>query len=127
MLSALQPSGAYAATMLGPSEEVPPRVILADGLAIEVKVGEREIILQHTTLQNMATAGRVSGTFIQELRYLGRDPMDDQVRAILPRQIAGDERSATRCSVRCSSERFLTSTKSCEPLASSRKSFNATG
>ena len=89
----LQPSGAYAANILGLSEQVPSRVVfLTDGPARKVVLGKREIILQHTTPRNMATAGRKSGTIIQALRYLGKDQVDDRVMAILRRQISDDER-----------------------------------
>lgn len=93
----LQPSGAYAANRLGLSEQVPSRVVfLTDGPARKVKIGKREIILQHTTPRNMATAGRKSGTLIQALRYLGQDQVDDQVLATLRRQIADEDRAAIR-------------------------------
>lgn len=88
----LQPSGAYAANILGLSEQVPSRVVfLTDGPARKVVLGKREIILQHTTPRNMATAGRKSGTIIQALRYLGKDQVDDRVMAILRRQISEEE------------------------------------
>ena len=88
----LQPSGAYAANILGLSEQVPSRVVfLTDGPARKVVLGKREIILQHTTPRNMATAGRRSGTIIQALRYLGKDQVDDRVMAILRRQISDEE------------------------------------
>lgn len=88
----LQPSGAYAANILGLSEQVPSRVVfLTDGPARKVVLGKREIILQHTTPRNMATAGRKSGTIIQALRYLGKDQVDDRVMAILRRQISDEE------------------------------------
>lgn len=62
----LQPSGAYAVSMLGLSEQVPSRVVfLTDGPARKVKIDKREIILRHTTPRNMATAGRKSGTTFQ--------------------------------------------------------------
>jgi len=97
----LQPSGAYAANMLGLSEQVPSRVVfLTDGPARKVKIGRREIILQHTTPRNMATAGRKSGAFIQALRYLGQDQVDNKVLATLRRQIANDDRSAIRKDLR---------------------------
>jgi hypothetical protein len=97
----LQPSGAYAANVLGLSEQVPSRVVfLTDGPTRKVKIGRREIILQHTTPRNMATAGRKSGTFIQALRYLGQDQVDAQVLAILRRQIADEDRSAIRKDLR---------------------------
>jgi hypothetical protein len=84
----LQPSGAYAANVLGLSEQVPTRIVfLTDGPARKVKIGKREIILQHTTPRNMATAGRKSGTLIHALRYIGKDRVDDTVLATLRRQI----------------------------------------
>jgi predicted transcriptional regulator of viral defense system len=89
----LQPSGAYAANILGLSEQVPSRVVfLTDGPARKVTLGKREIILQRTTPRNMATAGRKSGTIIQALRYLGKDQVDDRVMSILRRQISDEER-----------------------------------
>lgn len=89
----LQPSGSYAANILGLSEQVPSRVVfLTDGPARKVTLGKREIILQHTTPRNMATAGRKSGTIIQALRYLGKDQVDDRVMSILRRQISDEER-----------------------------------
>jgi hypothetical protein len=91
----LQPSGAYAANVLGLSEQVPSRIVfLTDGPARKVKLGKREIHLHHTTPRNMATAGRKSGTIIQALRYLGKKQMNDQVMAALKRYIGEADRSA---------------------------------
>jgi hypothetical protein len=88
----LQPSGAYAANLLGLSDQVPSRVVfLTDGPARRVKFGKREIILQHTTPRNMATAGRKSGTIIQALRHVGQKRVDDQVRATLRRHITEED------------------------------------
>jgi len=93
----IQPSGAYAANRLGLSDQVPSRVVfLTDGPARKVKVGRREIILQHTTPRNMATAGRKSGTLIQALRYLGKDQVDDRLVETLRRQIADEDRASIR-------------------------------
>ena len=90
----IQPSGAYAANLLGLSDQVPSRIVfLTDGPPRKVSMGKREIILQHTTPRNMATAGRISGTIIQALRHLGQDQVDDQVRAILHRNLANSDRS----------------------------------
>ncbi len=97
----LQPSGAYAANILGLSEQVPSRVVfLTDGSNRKVKLGKQEIVLQHTTPRNMATAGRKSGTLIQALRYLGPEQVNDQVIAILRRQITDEERPAIRRDLR---------------------------
>jgi hypothetical protein len=97
----LQPSGAYAANVLGLSEQVPSRIVfLTDGPARRVRIGKREIILQHTTPRNMATAGRKSGTLIQALRYLGQDQVDGKVIATLRRQVTGDAHSSLRRDLR---------------------------
>ncbi len=89
----LQPSGEYAANVLGLSEQVPSRIVfLTDGPARKVKIGKREILLLHTTPRNMATAGRKSGTLIQALRHLGQKQVDDKVLATLRRQITNPDR-----------------------------------
>lgn len=93
----IQPSGAYAANVLGLSSQVPSRIVfLTDGPARKVKIGKREIILHHTTPRNMATAGRISGTLIQALRHLGQDQVDDTVIAILRRHITDANHTVLR-------------------------------
>lgn len=73
----LQPSGAYAAHVLGLSDQVPMRVtFLTDGPPRKVSLGKLDITLKRTTPRNMATAGRVSGNVIQALRWLGKDGVD---------------------------------------------------
>ena len=74
----LQPSGAQAANLLGKSEVVPMRVdLLTDGISRHVKIGQREIVLKQTAPRNTAAAGRVSGTVIQALRWLGAQHVED--------------------------------------------------
>jgi hypothetical protein len=76
----LQPSGAYAANLLGLSEQVPMKITyLTDGASRQVKLGNQEIFLRRTTPRNMATAGRVSGLVIQALRHIGQRHVDDKV------------------------------------------------
>lgn len=97
----LQPSGAYAANVLGLSEQVPSRIVfLTDGPARKVKIGRREIILQHTTPRNMATAGRKTGMLIQALRHLGQDQVDEKVLAALRRHIDHTDRPVIRKDLR---------------------------
>jgi hypothetical protein len=68
----LQPAGAYAANLLGLSEQIPAKVVfLTDGASRTVKVGQQEIQLRRTTPRNMAAAGRLSGLLMQALRHLG--------------------------------------------------------
>lgn len=89
----LQPSGAYAANLLGLSDQVPMKVVfLTDGPSKNLRIGKQEIILKHTTPRNMATAGRTSGLVIQALRHLGRKHVDDAVFAILQKRLNDDDK-----------------------------------
>ena len=89
----LQPSGAYAANLLGLSTQVPTKVVfLTDGRTRTVQIGQRQIILKHTTPRNMATAGRSSGLVIQALRHLGRKNVDQKAIARLDHRIDDDTR-----------------------------------
>lgn len=76
----IQPSGAYAANLLGLSTQVPMKAVyLTDGRSRMVQFGNRQIVLKHTTARNMATEGKISGLVIQALRHLGRENTDNQV------------------------------------------------
>lgn len=87
----LQPSGAYAANLLGLTTQVPTKVVyLTDGRTRTVQIGARQITLKHTTPRNMATAGRSSGLVIQALRYLGRENVDQQVIKQLGHRLDSD-------------------------------------
>lgn len=91
--SRLQPSGAYAANLLGLSDQVPMKVVfLSDGPSRKVQIGKQEIILKRTTPRNMAASGRTSGLVIQALRHLGRRHADDSVVRSLQRRLTGDEK-----------------------------------
>lgn len=74
----LQPSGAYAANLLGLSEQVPLKVVfLTDGVARTIRAGRQTIVMRRTTPRNMAAAGRVSGLVIQALRYMKQSNVDE--------------------------------------------------
>ena len=89
----IQPSGAYAANLLGLTEQVPAKIIfLTDGANRIVQVKNQQIVLKRTTPKNMATAGKISGMIIQALRYLGKDHVDDKVIAILKKKLSGDDK-----------------------------------
>jgi hypothetical protein len=89
----LQPSGAYAANLLGLSAQVPMKIVyLTDGRSRTVQIGKKHIILKQTTPRNMAMAGRISGLVIQALRHLGRHHVDDAVIARLDRRLNADDR-----------------------------------
>ena len=85
----IQPSGAYAANLLGLSDQVPAKVVfLTDGSHRKIQIGKRSIVLKRTTPKNMATAGKISGLVIQALRFIGQENIDDKVIGILKRKLA---------------------------------------
>lgn len=89
----IQASGGHAANMLGLSTQVPVRaVFLTDGRSRKVQLGKRQIVLKNTATRHMATAGRVSGTVIQALRWLGRRNVDDRTVAILRRRLSDHDK-----------------------------------
>lgn len=89
----IQPSGAYAANLLGLTEQVPAKIVfLTDGPNRKVQVGKRTIILKRTTPKNMATAGRISGLVIQALRYLKQGNSDSAVIMKLKRRLSDDDK-----------------------------------
>jgi len=74
----IQPSGAYAANLLGLSTQVPAKIVyLTDGQTTTVRLGKQQIQLRHTTAKNMATAGRISGLVIQAFKHIGKNNIDD--------------------------------------------------
>jgi Family of unknown function (DUF6088) len=91
----LQPSGAYAANLLGLSEQVPAKVVfLTDGPSRLVRVGAMTVQLRRTTPRNMAAAGRASGLVIQALRYLGPEHVTAERIARLRRTLPTGDRRA---------------------------------
>jgi len=70
----VQPSGAYAANLLGLSEQVPARVVLlTDGVSRTIRAGPMRIVFKRTSPRNMAAANRLSGLVIQAFKSLGRE------------------------------------------------------
>jgi len=89
----VQPSGAYAANLLGLSTQVPAKIIfLTDGATRTVTIGKQHIILKKTTPKNMMTAGKLSGLVIQALRYLGQKNVDQIVLNTLKIKIKKEDR-----------------------------------
>ena len=85
----IQPTGAYAANILGLSEQVPAKVVfLTDGPSRTIKIGATTIQLRRTTPKNMAMAGRLSGLLVQALRELGKKNVTterlEHLKQILP-------------------------------------------
>ncbi|MCC7494922.1 MAG: hypothetical protein IT204_21405 [Fimbriimonadaceae bacterium] len=89
-----QPTGAYAANLLGLSDQVPAKVVyLTDGPSRRIQMGPTTIELRHTTARQMAAAGR-SGLVIQAFRHLGRDGIAPHHLARLRVLLSAAERRA---------------------------------
>ncbi len=94
----LQPAGALAAHRLGLTEQVPMRLLFltdGDNRAIQLDDG-RQIVLKKTSPRNMATAGRISGTVIQALRWLGKETVNDIVIRKLRHLLSDEDKSELR-------------------------------
>jgi hypothetical protein len=89
-----QPSGAYAANLIGLSEQVPGRIVfLTNGPSKKIKIGKQEILFRTTTEKNMYPAGTKVGLVIQAFRNLSKDSIDDIVRARTRKFLAGTSRN----------------------------------
>lgn len=89
----LQPSGAYAANLLGLSEQVPAKVVfLTSGRARKVKLGKLVIELRPTTPRRVAAAGRTSGLVLAALRYFGKAHVTPERIAHLKKTLSVEDR-----------------------------------
>lgn len=89
----LLPSGAYAANLLGFTEQVPFKVeYLTDGPTRRVMIRKLPVTLKQTTPARLATAGRVSGTVAQALRFLRKERVDDAIVEKLRERLTEDDK-----------------------------------
>lgn len=97
----IQPSGAYAANLLGLTEQVPAKIVFfTDGPNRKVQIGKQKIILKRTTPRNMATAGRISGLVIQALRYLKQINVDSTIISKLKRRLSNEDKNTLMRDIR---------------------------
>ena len=97
----LQPSGAYAANLLGLSTQVPTKIVyLTDGRSRMVQIGKRQITLKQTTPRNMATAGKISGLVIQALRHLGSRHVDAAIIEAVKKRLSASDRKRLLADIR---------------------------
>ncbi len=101
----IQPTGAYAANILGLSEQVPAKVVfLTDGPNRTVKIGATTIQLRRTTPKNMAMAGRLSGLLVQAFREIGKENMTTERIEYLKRILPADKRQELLKDIRLAPE-----------------------
>ena len=97
----LQPAGAYAANLLGLSEQVPTKlVVLTDGPTRRVNIDGQHVIFKHTTPRAMATAGRKSGLVIQALKHMGQHSVTGTLVKHLRRNLSRDEKKQLTADMR---------------------------
>lgn len=76
----IQPTGAYAANILGLSDQVPARVVfMTDGPPKKIKLGKLVIVFRQTTAKNMANAGTLLGLIIQAVKYIKKDYLTEKM------------------------------------------------
>src|SRR5205823_4957545 len=89
----IQPTGAYAANLIGLSEQVPGRIVfLTNGPSRKVKIGKQEIIFRTTTEKNMYPAGTTVGLAIQALKNVGQNHIDHRIRSCLRKFLADNSK-----------------------------------
>jgi hypothetical protein len=78
----IQASGAYAANLLGLSEQVPAKVVfLTDGSSKKIKIANTEVMFRKTTPKNMKLAGSAAGLVIQAFKYMGKQHITPKIAA----------------------------------------------
>ncbi len=86
----VQPGGAYAANLIGLSEQVPGRIVfLTNGPSKKIKIGKQEILFRTTTEKNMYPAGTKIGLVIQAFRNLGKENIDAIARSRTQKFLVG--------------------------------------
>lgn len=92
----VQPSGAYAANLVGLSEQVPAKAIfLTSGPTKKLKIGKLEIIFRTAREKSLHASGKV-GLVVQALRNLGKDHVDTIAKNRVQRFLQGTSQKELR-------------------------------
>ena len=95
--SKLLASGAYAANILGVSNQVPAKILYyTDGSDRRVKIGRQMLEFRHAGPRRMAGAGKISGLVIQALRFLGKDNIGKDTIHKVRSVLSDDDRDILR-------------------------------
>lgn len=85
----IRPSGAYAANLVGLSEQVPAKAIfLTSGPTKKLKIGKLEIIFRTAREKSLHASGKV-GLVVQALRNLGKEHTDATAKNRVQRFLNG--------------------------------------
>ena len=86
------PSGAYAANLLGISEQVPAKiVVLTAGTTKKITIGNTEILFKRTTPKNMLAAGTITGIIMQAFKFIGENNISHEVVTKVKRKLSKDD------------------------------------
>lgn len=89
----IQPTGAYAANLIGLSEQVPGRVVfLTDGPIGKVKIKKLEVTFRKTTVKNMHAAGSREALVIQAFKFMGKQHINQIMLETTKRFLKGVKR-----------------------------------
>lgn len=84
----VQPTGAYAANLLGLSTQIPMKIELyTNGPKKKIQYGKQEIYLKPTTPKNMVGAGTKAGLILHALKQIGKDNITDEMIKHIQQQI----------------------------------------
>jgi Family of unknown function (DUF6088) len=89
----IQASGAYAANLIGLSQQVPGRaVFLTDGPTGKIKIGKLELSFKKTTVKNMFAAGSREALVIQAFKFMTTKHIDQTALAMTKKFLKGTTR-----------------------------------
>lgn len=90
----VQPTGAYAANLLGLSTQIPLRLELySNGPRKRIQYGKQVILLKPTTPKNMIGAGTKAGLILHALKHIGKKNITkEMIEEIKSRLEPGDVR-----------------------------------
>lgn len=84
----VQPTGAYAANLLGLSTQIPMKIELyTNGPKKKIQFGKQEINLKPTTPKNMVGAGTKAGLILHALKQIGKNNITDDIIERIKQQI----------------------------------------
>lgn len=90
----IQPAGAYAANLMGLSEQVPGRVVfLTDGPPKKLKIGKLEILFKQATVKNMFAVGTKEALVIQAFKFMGKDHIDQIMLETTKKFLSGSKKN----------------------------------
>jgi hypothetical protein len=90
----IQPAGAYAANVIGLSDQVPGRAIfLTDGPSKKFKLGKLEVTLKHTSLNNMHAAGSREALAVQAMKFMQQKNIDEDMLGKIKNLLKGSTRT----------------------------------